>query len=283
MADLGFPSNPSPGQVVTIGSKTYQWTGYAWVILSVDTGVVSQLTVTNLVITTTTNAVSTQSGALIVAGGVGIGGDLWVQGEFYLNGSVILTTSTFNGTLNGGDDILITDIGGGTLRWDNTSTLQTVTGRGFTTTNRINITNTTESTSTNTGALTVSGGIGVAKRVTCESIRIADAVLDSTRTTVNTTASTVIDTFSLTEFRSAKYLIQIDEGIGGAADFELIEILLVADNAGNVYPTEYGVVTSNGDLGTFDAEVVGDTVNLYFTAYTVTAKTLKVLRTGIAA
>ena len=60
------------------------------------------------------------------------------------------------------------------------------------------------------------------------------------------------------------------------------EILLVADNNGNVWATEYGVVTSNGDLGTFAAEIVGSDVTLYFTAFSVTNKTIKVLRTGMA-
>jgi hypothetical protein len=128
----------------------------------------------------------------------------------------------------------------------------------------------------------ISGGVGVAKRVTCESLRISDAVFDSTQTLVNTTATTAIDTYSTTQFRSAKYLIQIDEGIGTNADFELREILLVADNNGHVWATEYGVVTSNGDLGTFAAEISGGNVTLYFTALSATNKTIKVLRTGIA-
>jgi hypothetical protein len=47
------------------------------------------------------------------------------------------------------------------LIW-NTSTLQTVTGRGSSTNNAISITNTTASTGTSSGALTVAGGLGVA-------------------------------------------------------------------------------------------------------------------------
>ena len=56
----------------------------------------------------------------------------------------------------------------------------------------------------------------------------------------------------------------------------------MADNNNHVWATEYGVVTSNGDLGTFAAEISGSNVNLYFTAFSATDKTIKVLRTGMA-
>jgi hypothetical protein len=197
----------------------------------------------------------------------------------------VLTSSSFAGAVLGGIDIDIVSSTSGTdavLTWNNVSTLQTVTGRGNTTNRPVFFTTSTESTATTNGAVVITGGLGVGKRINCESLRISDAVFDSTQTLVNTTATTAIDTYSTTQFRSAKYLIQIDEGIGATADFELREILLVADNNGRVWATEYGVVTSNGDLGTFAAEISGSDVILYFTAYAATDKTIKVLRTGMA-
>lgn len=334
MALLNFPPDPSPGDTWTVGYSTYTWNGYAWLVTgtavtatsvystgtvvvastaastSTTTGALqvaggagiqgdlyvggtiysggaggSGASFSTLVITSTTNATSTDTGALHVVGGVGIGGDLYVGGQFFAGGGLVLTTASFNNSFSAGDDIRLDPITTGTstiLVIVNTSTLQSVTGRGATTTNIVTFANTSQSTSTNTGGLLVLGGLGVGKRITSESLRIADTVFDSTQTLVNTTASTVIDTYSLTEFRSAKYLIQIDEGTGLNADFELIEILLVADNAGNVWATEYGVVTSNGDLGTFESEVVGTDVKLYFTPHAATDKTVKVLRTGMA-
>jgi hypothetical protein len=279
---LGFPTNPNIGDQYTVGETTYEWNGFAWIRIS---GSISSATVGyfgTLYVTSTTNAFATGTGALVVTGGASIGGNLYIGGTLYSSGSPVLTTSSFNATIQDGIDIDIVDVGGGVLEFNNISTLQTVTGRGNTSTYQILFQNTSESTSTTTGAVVISGGIGVAKRVTCESLKIADAVFDSTQTVVNTTATTAIDTYSLTQFRSAKYLIQIDEGIGTNADFELREILLVADNNNSVWATEYGVVTSNGDLGTFAAEVSGNNVVLYFTAYAATNKTIKVLRTGIA-
>lgn len=247
--------------------------------ISLSTG-----TFETLFVTSTTNSISTQSGALQVVGGVGVGGDMYIGGVLYAGGGTVLTTSTFNAQLNQGDDIRLDVITAtNVVIINNTSTLQSVTTRGSTTTQKITILNTTQSTSTITGAIVVSGGVGIGGRLNAESVRIADSVFDSTQTLVNTTSSTIIDTFSITDFRSAKYLIQIDEGTGAGADFELIEILLVGDNNGTVYATEYGVVTSNGYLGDFNAEFTGTTVSLYFTAYAATNKTVKVLRTGMAA
>lgn len=284
MADLGFPTDPEIGDQHTVGETTYEWNGFAWIKVSSDTSTATTGTFGTVIVTTTTNINTSTgiSGALQVYGGAWVDKDMYIGGILYSGGSPVLTTASFNVTVQDGVDIDIVDIGGGILQWNNISTLESVTDRGATTTNIIHITNTTESVSTVTGALIVSGGIGAGKRVTCESIRIADTVLDSTQTVVNTTATTVIDTYSLSQFRSAKYLIQIDEGIGTNADFELREILLVADNNSNVWATEYGVVTSNGDLGTFEAEITGTNVVLYFTPYAATNKTVKLLRTGMA-
>jgi hypothetical protein len=285
---LGFPTDPEIGDTYVIGATTYVWNGDAWIVQSSGAVTISTLTVETLIVTTTTNintGLGYINGGLQVYGGAWIDKDLFVGGVLYSSGQQVLTSSSFAGAVLGGIDIDIVSSTSGTdavLTWNNVSTLQTVTGRGSSTNRVIYFTNTSESTSTNSGGIVISGGVGVAKRVTCESLKISDTVFDSTQTLVNTTATTAIDTYSITQFRSAKYLIQIDEGIGTNADFELREILLVADNNGRVWATEYGVVTSNGDLGTFAAEISGSDVVLYFTAFAATTKTIKVLRTGMA-
>jgi hypothetical protein len=285
---LGFPTDPEIGDTYVIGATTYIWNGDAWIVQSSGAVTISTLTVETLIVTTTTNintGLGYINGGLQVYGGAWIDKDLFVGGVLYSSGQQVLTSSSFAGAVLGGIDIDIVSSTSGTdavLTWNNVSTLQTVTGRGNTTNRPVFFTTSTESTATTNGAVVITGGLGVGKRINCESLRISDAVFDSTQTLVNTTATTAIDTYSTTQFRSAKYLIQIDEGIGATADFELREILLVADNNGRVWATEYGVVTSNGDLGTFAAEISGSDVILYFTAYAATDKTIKVLRTGMA-
>lgn len=285
MSNLNFPSNPTTGDTHTIGSKTYTWNGYAWIVTS-QTITASGLNANGIVtISTTTNSTSTTSGALVVGGGVGIGQDLHVGGNLYVQGQTLLTTSSFNVDISEGTDIdiVVSTSTSSLVYFYNISTLDSVTSRGSTTTHALTITDNTESTSTTSGALVIAGGLGVGKRINCESIKIADAILDSSKILVNTSATTMIDAYHVSEFRSAKYLIQIDEGNGALADFELIEILLVVDNAGTVYATEYGVVTSGGDLGVFSSSMLPDNfIRLYFTAYEATDKVVRVLRTGMA-
>jgi hypothetical protein len=85
-----FPANPTTGQTFTVGSTTYQWTGYAWIKTSSGSGTYANLTVTTvLIITDPIASTSTTSGALIVAGGTGIGQDLYIG-----------TTATILGTTN---------------------------------------------------------------------------------------------------------------------------------------------------------------------------------------
>jgi hypothetical protein len=63
-------------------------------------------------------------------------------------------------SVTGGTDTVVTTVSGAVTVW-NTSTLQSITNRGATTTNIINITNATAGSSTITGALVVAGGIGI--------------------------------------------------------------------------------------------------------------------------
>jgi hypothetical protein len=228
-----------------------------------------------------TQSISTETGALVVKGGVGIGGDLRVGGQFFAAGGLVLTTASFNNSFSEGADISITLNTASTIVIANTSTLQTVTTRGSTTTNRITILNNTNSTSTISGALVISGGIGVGGRITSESLRISDTVFDTEHVTTTTTATVIIDTFDSTEYRSSKYFVQVQSGTGGAAEFHIVELNLLVDNAGQTYRSEYGLITTNGELGAFDTTSTVNTVSLTFTPTAATSKTIKVLRTGI--
>jgi hypothetical protein len=93
----------------------------------------------------------------------------------------------------------------------------------------------------------------------------------------------VIDLYDSTQWRTAKYLVQIESGTGYNAAFETIEILLLVDNLGNIFSTEYAVLTTTGELGEFSADVSGDNmVRLYFTPNSAVTTIVKLLRTTIA-
>lgn len=255
-------------------------------IISGGVGIGKNLNVGGIVtITDTTNSTSTQSGALIVAGGVAVEQDLYVGGNFYANGHSVLTTSSFLGQVVGATDILITATNAGVIYFNDVSTLQSVTSRGHTTDQQIIVTNTTTSQSSSTGAVVITGGLGVGGRIYAESVQIADAIFDSTVVYINNTATIVVDSYPFSTFRSAKYVIQIDSGSGPTAEFEVIELLLLVDNMGAIYATEYAVLTTGAVLGEFSAafDAPSASINLYFTPSVTTNKVLTVLRTGLTA
>jgi len=247
----------------------------------------NRLSSPNITVSSSTTATSVSSGALVVVGGAGVGGDLWVGGKLYIAGAPALTTATLSTTIAGGTDITLQTSNSGTITINDTATLQTVTNRGSTTTNAVTFLNTTNSVSTTTGAVVIAGGLGVGGGINSQNLQISHAIMDSTQTTVNNTAAIVVDTYSINQFRSAKYLIQIDDSDDvsrpTSANFEVIELLLLVDNSANVYATEYAVLTSaGGELGDFaaDCDIAGN-IKLYFTAYSASNKVLRVFRTAL--
>lgn len=145
-------SNPGRGSVTINNTSTLQTVTQR-----------GSTTTVALTLSNATQSVGTTTGALVVVGGVGVGGNLWAT-NVYSNGSLVVTESSIGNlgvtAINAGTDTAVNTSTGVVVIW-NTSTLDTVANRGSTTTAAINIINTTSSTSTNSGALTVSGGVGI--------------------------------------------------------------------------------------------------------------------------
>ena len=188
-------------------------------------------------------------------------------------------------------------IGSNTWEWNGAAWIKYTPPKGivgvFTVTDTLYVTSSTNSTSTVTGALIVTGGVGIGLDVniggqlSAERVRITDAIMDSTLVTVNTTGTIIVDSYSLGDYRAAEYLVQIDSGVGSSATFQISKILLVVSNTSTVQATEYGVIHTDGPLvtmGTWGAGVTGGTtVNLYFSPSESTEKVIAVFRTAIAA
>ena len=175
-------------------------------------------------ITNTTTSIDTATGALTVSGGVGIGGDLNVGGNIrgtavYSGGSLVVTEGTIGSlgvtAIYAGTDTAVSSSTGLVTVWS-TATLQTITDRGFTTTNAINITNASSGT-TNTGALVVAGGASVAgdiysngfKVLTTETDTLESVTLRGNSTTnavlfANTSDSSLINDGSVRIYGGAK-------------------------------------------------------------------------------
>jgi len=188
-----------------------------------------------------------------------------------------------------GNNVYVWNGAGWAITATNPSTINQLTA-----TNVI-VTTSTNSTSTTTGGLVVSGGVGVGGNVnsggnitaagtlTVTQVQIADAIMYSTSATVTSTNATVIDQYLIRQYRTAKYLIQVDNG--DSLSFEAIELLVMATNTGTVKATDYGLLQNNGELGNYETMVDnngGDPLmKLYFTAFTATNKTVKLFRTAI--
>ncbi len=135
-------------------------------------------------ISDTTDATSTTTGALTVAGGVGISKNLHVGGDIQITGTINCSTVNFgNITLAQTDDNTIdTSTGflklnsnGGTVEINDNLTVVGVTsitgdvllgnaiGTATTVSGTLTVNSTTDSTSKTTGAVTIAGGVGINK------------------------------------------------------------------------------------------------------------------------
>ena len=94
---------------------------------------------------------------------------------------------------------------------------------------------------------------------------------------VSATGATTVDTFSGVLYRSAKYVIQVDDGAG---NYETREALVVHDGT-TAYITEFAMVYTGSDLiGDADVTMSGNNVLLQYTPTSGTA-TVKVIATYI--
>lgn len=255
-------------------------------------------TTSNIIsITNTSTSDATTSGALVVAGGVGIGGNITAYGtaqigtQLYikpifldtLNSSTVVIESTVpigysaftiknsgasgqsytfdvggnNRSLSGGTAV---DEGNLTIRDDTNSAYRMI----ITKTGNILV-----NTATDTGAqLQINGSVSI------------QGSLQETRVTlVNNTSATEVDSFVSSVYRSCKCLVQVQDG----TDFHITEIVLLHDTAGQVYKSEYGIISTGGERGTFTADLQLDgIVRLYFTADTTSDKTVSIVKTAIA-
>lgn len=87
--------------------------------------------------------------------------------------------------------------------------------------------------------------------------------------------SQAIDSFQASQFRSAKYLVQVTSG----TDYHTTEILLI-HNGTTVHMTEYASIFDNAELATFDADIASGYVRLLATP-TNTGSSIRVYRTAM--
>ena len=167
------------GSTAIIDNFAIDWTGSggsqtAFLITSAGnigigtTSTTHKLNVGNgtLSITTTTNASSTTTGALIVAGGAGIGRDLYVGGTIYgtISGTLTgnaATVSAIQRTTSADHFLTFVDSNNASATAESLYTTSSVTVNPST--GEVDILSNLASTSTTTGALVVTGGVGIGR------------------------------------------------------------------------------------------------------------------------
>ena len=265
-------SNASTFNLINTGTTTVNFAGEATAITIGSA--LGTTEIRNFVhLTSSTIAVSGSSGALVVDGGVGIGSNLWVTSTLQVQGasnianlSAQVTTAT---TLTVTNNATV----GGTLDVDSTQNSNAVTNGALRVAGGIGV----EKDIYAGGAITV-GATGAATTGTTVSALFSNNTLISTFTKPNISgsSSTDLDTYNAAIYRSARYFVQITDG----SDIHISEISVFHDGI-KAYINEYGIATNNGQLGSFDADLVTGSIVIRFTPLSATDMSIKMVRTAI--
>lgn len=162
---------PATGQLINLGSTVNYFNKiYVGELVSTTASAsINALDAISITVTTTTNSTSPTTGALKVAGGVGINKDLWVNDNIYANTAtldtrVVIKGADASGSTSSGALTVAGGVGiGGDLFVGQSiyATNHGVRAAIFTATNKINVTGNSAATSTSSGALIVTGGVGI--------------------------------------------------------------------------------------------------------------------------
>jgi hypothetical protein len=144
----------------------------------------------------------------------------------------------------------------------NLITLASVTANGATTSSAIAV-----------GGLNVDSGtlyvdstnnyVGVGTVEPRAKLQVSDVgIHTATLTTTATTAGQVVDSWSATVFRTAKYTVQVHDTVNNY--YHASEILII-HNGTTPHLTEYAIVFTDISLATFDADISGGNVRLLIT------------------
>jgi hypothetical protein len=278
------------------------------------------LTATNNVYISGSDASSTTTaaaGALQVTGGVGIAGglyvdqdayvnaDLYVQGTLYVQGNSLDGVDTITGSTGTFIDLVSTgtiyanDLKAGTFAVNTFSALtvvSTATLDANLNTYGYSIENVDASIKTN-GGIKALGNVSVGKVLytgmndagdvagespegkTIDGVFITNSMqAGGTYQGISGNTAQTLDSWDKTVYTSAKYMIQVVD----SGNIHTQELMVIQDGT-DVYISEYGIVTNNGELGVFDGVISSGNVLISFTPTGATNMTIQVVRQSILA
>ena len=197
---------------------------------------------------------------------------------------------------------------GGTVSYTNAASVYIssapVAGNGNTTLNnswalqinsgKTKLNDSSAANSTQSGALQVVGGVGIGGdlyvgntlNVIGNVANIGNSeILTFTSPALTNSNKINLDTFAVASYQSAKYFIQVvdNTAVGQPNKMYVTELIVYHDSIGGVYISEYGMASNFGDLGTFDAVISGQNVQLTWQPnYAPTSMVVKVHRTTLS-
>jgi hypothetical protein len=156
------------------------------------------------------------------------------------------------------------------------------------------------SLTTDSGTLQVIGGVGVSENLNVgNNLSVKNNLVVGTETSgtsvnalysnnillssytspiINSTSSQVIDSLNTNSYRTARYTVQV---INSLTNVHISEVVMFHDNV-NVYVNEYGIITNNGELGSFNGTIGSNLMNLTFTPISTSSTTIKVVRMALS-
>jgi hypothetical protein len=210
------------------------------------------------------------------------GGFVLVNGNFYVSGNLVYAnTSVANAGLIPATDQV--PLGNSQFRFDgffyDVQIYDTITFVGSAFVNSSVIVN---------GSINAVGNVTVGGTLATNSLAVNTAQANSVALThasfysnvgqTNSTTQTIVDAFATSIGNCFKYICFVSDS--AKANIQSIELLGVTDG-NNVLLTKYGDVY-NTELGVFDASVVSNTLQLYFTAIDNNVYTIRTLRTIVS-
>ena len=120
--------------------------------------------------------------------------------------------------------------------------------------------------------------IGIGTQTPYTTIQFGQAMLEYTSSNTSNTTPIAIDSFDVTQMRSAHYYAQITDEDNNI--YQVSQITVMQDGS-TAYSTEYNILAPLGNLGTFNTTIITGNCVLLFTPSLSTNKTIKVSRSAI--
>jgi hypothetical protein len=163
------------------------------------------------------------------------------------NTEIVTANNSANGAITTGIGFVIGKLGSNTLVCTTLSGGNTIANSSLTITSNTTFSNTAQSVNIINGA-TFGNNL-----VLSSSARI---------TTSNTSSGQIVDTFAITTYRSAKYVISITDPVGN--NYQATELMLLHDGT-ITYTTEYATLLSNTTLAVFTSDISSGNARLLVT------------------